>query len=410
MDASVSATSSSRPGEWASRLETEDIVVVPGSTPNAASPSTPQNYAMSRFEFETGHGSSDGTKILMVEWESDSTEDRNSTWSIDWDGKTASFAAWDKNADPGLLRAYILLPPGASIPPLVTITRMDSPASNMKTPVPTTASTVTATPGTPAMITPVSATEQRQKSEPKEPSATPAPTPITTTVPAVPASSSSSNPPVQFTAKPLPAIFAAGLGNSQLEAGKRGVLHTIWAKLRLTELQAEIHDERCVNGESVGLEMAMQEYRWLASHFGLTKMFTLDNTAQCVVASSPANPANSKMSGARQQTTTASAGSKQTGPSVSPVGNRLTEKLKGLKLATSPSDLASLPSLRSTIMQGRAMSPAAAADIRGAASLDSVLNGLVAPSALETIEDELFALPMSPRSPEMKRSPFSVLY
>ncbi|KAL5594545.1 hypothetical protein BROUX41_001470 [Berkeleyomyces rouxiae] len=396
----VSAASTSRHGEWASRLETEDIVVVPGSNPNTASPSTPQSYAMSRFEFETGHGSSDGTKILMVEWESEVANNRNSTWSIDWDGKTASFATWDKHADAGLLRVYILLPPGASIPPLVTITRVDSPAANLKTPVPTTASTtstVTPTPVVPALITPVSATEQHHKPES-----------IGSSTPTTGSTSAISGPPIQLSAKPLPAIFAAGLGNTRVEAGKRGVLHTIWAKLRLTELQAEIHDERCVNGESVGLEMAMQEYRWLASHFGLAKMFVLDETAQCPVGtnSNPANPSPSSKTSAGQKQA-AAPGSKAT---ATPGGSRLTEKLKGLKLATSPSDLATSPSLRSTIMQGRAMSPATSVDVCGAASLDSVLNGLVAPSTMDTIEDELFALPMSPRSPEMKRSPFSVLY
>ena len=45
-------------------------------------------------------------------------------------------------------------------------------------------------------------------------------------------------------------------------------------------------------------------------------------------------------------------------------------------------------------------------------SLDAVMGGEkpgdTAPATKDT-EDELFALPMSPRSPEMKTSPFSML-
>jgi hypothetical protein len=48
----------------------------------------------------------------------------------------------------------------------------------------------------------------------------------------------------------------------------------------------------------------------------------------------------------------------------------------------------------------------------GVASLDTVLGTgtPAAAAAAETdTEEDLFALPMSPRSPEMKRSPFSLL-
>lgn len=52
----------------------------------------------------------------------------------------------------------------------------------------------------------------------------------------------------------------------------------------------------------------------------------------------------------------------------------------------------------------------------GVASLDAIIGSGVAQAATakvgggdEAHEDELFALPMSPRSPEMKRSPFSIL-
>jgi hypothetical protein len=57
----------------------------------------------------------------------------------------------------------------------------------------------------------------------------------------------------------------------------------------------------------------------------------------------------------------------------------------------------------------------------GVASLDAIVGGTVTTPAAATgvgkvggsgddaTEEDLFALPMSPRSPEMKRSPFSIL-
>lgn len=53
----------------------------------------------------------------------------------------------------------------------------------------------------------------------------------------------------------------------------------------------------------------------------------------------------------------------------------------------------------------------------GVASLDAIVGGGATPAAAvgkvgggdDATEEDLFALPMSPRSPEMKRSPFSIL-
>lgn len=48
----------------------------------------------------------------------------------------------------------------------------------------------------------------------------------------------------------------------------------------------------------------------------------------------------------------------------------------------------------------------------GIGSLDAIVGSGAAPRAVapaEDVEEDLFALPMSPRSPEMKRSPFSIL-
>ncbi|KAG9245640.1 hypothetical protein BJ878DRAFT_500573 [Calycina marina] len=68
---------------------------------------------------------------------------------------------------------------------------------------------------------------------------------------------------------PLPAIFPPELGASATEAGKLGVLHTVWAKKRLYVLQKEIDAEMKTNGEGIGLEMAIQEKQWIEDNFGV---------------------------------------------------------------------------------------------------------------------------------------------
>lgn len=104
---------------------------------------------------------------------------------------------------------------------------------------------------------------------------------------------------------PLPAIFPPALGVSATTAGKKGVLHTVWAKKRLSVLQREIEQEMA-NGEGVGLEMAVQEKAWIEDNFGVG--------AKIASETSPASPK-------------------------SPGGSRLSERLKGLKLGTSVSEL-----------------------------------------------------------------------
>jgi len=90
---------------------------------------------------------------------------------------------------------------------------------------------------------------------------------------------------------------------------------TIWAKKRLTEVEAEIAKELHRDAESMGLEMCLKEKQWLIQHFGLEGH------------DYPAGPALSPVP--------------LPGPLSprSPVAGRLSEKLKGLKLATAPSDL-----------------------------------------------------------------------
>lgn len=110
--------------------------------------------------------------------------------------------------------------------------------------------------------------------------------------------------------KPLPAIFPEGF---DFEAGPRGVLHTIWAKKRLSELDREMDAELRTNAESVGLEMVRAERQWIIDNF------------------LPLPPAKKSDSAARALSPR------------SPGPGRLSDKLKGLRLATASADLIPSP-------------------------------------------------------------------
>jgi len=279
--------------------EAEPLAVV--ETPTSPS----SGLALSRFEFETGKGN-EGTKILMVEWDglagqaplsgdNDSERERKTEssssiardWDISWDGKPAAVLHvrdTDTTASSGISsgdshRVYFLLPPGAAVPALVTIApkARDSKGDN----------------GVPAFSV--------------------------------------------LRTKPMPAIFPAQLGGAD-KAGRRGVLHTIWARKRLAELESEIAAEMKENGESVGLEMAMQERLWIVDHFGLAPENGQGAPAPAalLIPQTPISPTSPR----------------------SPIGGKLGEKLRGLKLATSPSELAaatqgtSVSQIRMTVNQG----------------------------------------------------------
>ncbi|KAH8675286.1 hypothetical protein BX600DRAFT_431875 [Xylariales sp. PMI_506] len=209
--------------------------------------------------------------------------------------------------------------------------------------------------------------------------------------------------------KPMPAIFTRGLGiDAEENAGKRGVLHTIWAKKRLLQLQDEIRREMQNNSEGVALEMVVQERQWIMEHFGLEDPDAPERLP--TVAAVPPAPHSPR----------------------TPIGGRLGEKLRGLKLATSPADLArpeserhhhlysispdtsdiAVPSRSAYSMATSRLINTAAAAPR-VASLDALVydgppSSRGAPDSRDT-DDDLFALPISPRSPEMKKSPFSLL-
>lgn len=322
-------------------LRIPDNLVTPSNGENnkqgvegAESPISPSSTnALARFEFETGKGN-EGSKVLMVEWDCSHADGREicsgdrEGWTISWGGKSAAYPIYDDvKSTPSALRAYLLVPENAQIPPSVTISH--SPTGRT------------------------------------------------------------------LTTKCMPAIFAPGLGVSPPDSGKRGVLHTIWAKKRLSELEAEIAKELQTNSEGVALEMVIQEKQWLMEHFG----FVDPDAQKQPVPQTPQSPR-------------------------SPIGGRLGEMLRGLKLSTSPTELARAPG---TVPQQaphpiprNALHPVSTTSLSipkpgsgpAVASLDAIMGGSqpVAPvSQTREPEDELFALPMSPRSPEMTTSPFSLL-
>lgn len=216
--------------------------------------------ALARFEFEAGKAN-DGTKILMIEWEDDDITRSSSegSWHVSWEGKTTVMPA-DERPNDTTRRFYFLLPPNVTIPPAVTLSY--------------------------------------------EPNA------------------DSSRARDTLRLNPLPAIFPPELGATGRSAGKKGVLHTIWAKKRLRVLENEIRDESLNNVEGVALHMAMQEKEWIESNFGVG-VHGIES-----VASSHDSPNNST--------------AYPNGPAtpVSPVsGRKLSDKLRGLKLQTSERDL-----------------------------------------------------------------------
>ena len=219
------------------------------------SPSLSSSNALARFEFEPGK-SKDGTKVLMVEWEDDvSTKDVRGDWEISWEGKRTVLPAREHapsdDGDMPVNRLYFLLGPGVSIPSTVKL----------------------------------------QKSS------------------------------VVWRTNPLPAIFSPELGATARQAGKRGVLHTIWAKKRLQVLQREIENESKDNAEGIGLEMAQAEKDWIEQNFGVTVK------------------SGSISAGSSQQPAAASASLNSPASPRSPNAGRLMDKLKGLKVGTTAQEL-----------------------------------------------------------------------
>lgn len=237
-------------------------------TPSCTSNGGLSITALARFEFEAGKAN-DGTKILMIEWEDDDLTRSSSGgfWNVSWTGKTTVLPADERPSD-SLRRFYLLLPPNVTIPPVVTLSYELQ--------------------GTPDEIAALAEKRPPQSRD-------------------------------TFQLNPLPAIFPPGLGATGRAAGKKGVLHTIWAKKRLRVLEEEIAAESQNNIEGIAVHMAIQEKEWIEENFGVgsravdlvTGSDSLDSSS--VYPATPVSPVNSK---------------------------KLGDKLKGLRLQTSEKDLA----------------------------------------------------------------------
>lgn len=356
------------------------------------SPSISSTNALARYEYEAGHANAtEGTKILMVEWEDDdTTRGVRGDWHISWDGSTRVLPANDQPAN-DVNRMYFLLPPGVAVPTSVTLTLRPSDAGKA---------------------------------------------------------------PVIWHTNPLPALFPPELGASARAAGKKGVLHTIWAKKRLQVLQKEIEAESRNNAEGIGLLMVVQEKEWIEQTFGV-------NAKPTGLSISLAEPTVAPLQGPASPR--------------SPGGGRLMDKLAGLRLGTSEKDLVpsgstqSFPNPLSPESSDIAISsfavfkganpnlsalaakppqqpqsqppsqppqvnvpvprkvaaqippPSIVAQQQSGSSMMGSLNALSGPApvfssrgpSLSTADDDddtdegLFALPISPRSPEVGKSPFS---
>lgn len=389
------------------------------SRDDVESPSLSNSNALARFEFEPGRSNKDGTKVLMVEWQEDAASRavRDADWEISWDDK----------------RAAVL------------------PAKDAQQPQ-----------------------EQQQQQQP-QPDIEPVNRMYFLLLPGMPVPTTvrlQKGPTIAWRTNPLPAIFAPELGATAREAGKKGVLHTHWAKKRLQVLQAEISAEAAAgNAEGIGLEIALAEREWIEQNFG-------------VVARPAAGMTINTAAGAA-----AAALNSPTSPR-SPGGGRLMDKLKGLKLGTSASELHNhdgppapshnplSPEVSDVAVGGADGTFASFLELKGArptgelgakpaqpppqqsatggagaggsvpqrqfeavlppqgfglglssvgaeqqqggmASMDALFTEVpfrnpssaagAAPATKDEAEDEddLFALPMSPRSPEMAKSPFS---
>ncbi|KAI9778387.1 MAG: hypothetical protein M1816_004109 [Peltula sp. TS41687] len=386
-----------------------------------ASP-TQTSKALARFEFEAGRGN-DGTKILMVEWEDDSDTRRiPGEWHVSWEHKTSTVlsAKDDRSARQDLHRLYFLLFPGQTIPRLITLTHRPSSSSSYSF-----SSSSAAGPLKEARQRRAEQQQQQQQS-------------INGTL----------QQPTIWQITPLPAIFPSELGASACSHGKKGVLHTIWAKKRLSELQKEIEAEGRTNVEGIGLQMALQEKEWIEQNFGIAGRPTAKLRIPPLVTggvkdeypSSPLSP-NSPLS-----------------PKTPGGGNRLAEKLKGLRVGTSERELSgrtgptspnhhlppTAPPTAGQEESNHLLSPSTSdvaissfaafhrgqpsnnnnnksnnnrttiaqiTEQLGSANLTKQSSSSSTPflqsRPQQQEEDDLFAVALSPRSPEMTKSPFS---
>jgi len=342
------------------------------------SPSLTSGNALARFEFEPGRSSKDGTKVLMVEWEEDATtREVGGEWEITWEGKKTVLPAKEQETaeeegegevPAAVNRLYFLLGPGIPIPTVVNLRKATA---------------------------------------------------------------------VSWHTSPLPAIFAPELGATATQEGKKGVLHTIWAKKRLQVLQHEIDSESRTNTEGIGLEMAAAEKEWIERNFGVASKLSMPTPP---LPQSPRSPGGGRLldklkglklgTGAQDLTAHNTAGTDSSNPAPAnnnnnPLSPETSDVAVGsfgcftaLKGPPPTSTLAAKPPQRTFVPQRQQHGMMGSLNaLAGGGGNGGSEAGFSRPTEARKQEDDddedeandndLFALPMSPRSPEMTKSPFS---
>ncbi|RJE17412.1 hypothetical protein PHISCL_10251, partial [Aspergillus sclerotialis] len=316
----------------------------------------------------------------MIEWEDDDLSRSSSSgagsWHVSWEGKRAVLPAHEQTSE-STRRVYFLLPPNVAIPPVVTLTY--EPVDNEES---TTRGVNT-----------------RGAKGTKD----------------------------SLQLNPLPAIFPPELGATGRSAGKKGVLHTIWAKKRLQSLEKEIHAESLNNVEGIALHMALQEKEWIENNFGIGGRADSDLGDSSTAEDTASSPTHYYPMGPTTPVSPSTAG-------------KLTDKLKGLKLRTSQRDLSAPNTATNHLLSPQSPDVAVSyytsfpgkqsdkqptpsnsepaktvvpqyppesisqqnANMTGFATMSSLARTSSADSG-----EELFAKALSPRSPDLPRSPFS---
>ena len=260
-------------------------------------------HALARFEYEAEKTAvQDATKVLLIEWEEEHSHSSQSPpkhtpgdWTVEWKGpsnkregislKAQSPPQTTTHGEAHSHRLYFLLQPGAPVPPSVSISFTPSIARDA---VPT----------------------------------------IHSSIPT------------------LPAIFPPSLLTSGTSLGKKGVLHTLWAKSRLAALRQEIgEEEEQGRFEGVGIEMARDELEWIKEHFGVGEK---GHGSASEEPKSPRREWDELGDDIRGRPTSPRGKSSLTPPVHSPTGltspttgpsgsERLQQKMRGLRVGTSPS-------------------------------------------------------------------------
>jgi hypothetical protein len=306
----------------------------------------------------------------MVQWiDEHRPADNHGDWEVSWEGKSANFAERDGVADDGKThRLYFLLGPGEPVPPIVRIAQTSG--QTMQT-------------------------------------------------------------------NPLPAIFPPELGVSARTAGKKGVLHTVWAKRRLIVLQEEIDREMKTSVDGIGLDLAMQEREWIEENFGIGSRYAYAHAEP--TSASPKSPGGSrlaeKMKGLKLGTSLLELKARSSGrltPSgraafvesianaretsaygQSPLSNPLSPETSDVAVSSFALFHGELPRPRRAVVRPPPSHIVAqqvgSQDNNGrVASLDAVTDGVFTQrKSDDNNDDDLFAVTMSPRSPDMAKSPFS---